>query len=303
MLVVVVDRPEDAERFVDGHREEGETRRARIMSEGRPAYHLPLAGALVGLAAGDLLLGLNPELLRAPSGGAPPLVAAAAGAARSLCRSFSCRARGDASRAGAVWSAGLLAAFGAFVEFQREALHDFVPSGARRVLVATAVAAFLSAAVLAARAMRGGPPPGRSRSRSRSSSSCPPSSRRAPERPSPGAVTGAAARAAAEPSRRRVRGRVLGPPHRLRLGGRDAGRRAAPARGSGRTARRARSVRPRRALDDGRDGQAAPEARRGFVASLEDARWERSGSSPFCPARPCRGARARRRTRRRRAAA
>ena len=62
-----------------------------------------------------------------------------------------------ASRAGAAWTAGLFAAYGVFVEFEREALHDFVPAGIRRVLVATAMAAFFSAAVLAARAMRGGP--------------------------------------------------------------------------------------------------------------------------------------------------
>src|ERR1019366_474416 len=58
----------------------------------------------------------------------------------------------------------------------------------------------------------------------------------------------------------------------VRLRGRDAGRGAASARRSRRSARRARSVRSRRALDDGGDGQTAAEARRGFVASLGDAR-------------------------------
>src|SRR5512143_1088768 len=156
VLLVVMDRLEDAERFVDGHQEGGETRRARIMSEGRPAYHIPLAGALVGLAAGDLLLGLNPELLGALSTARLLLVSAAAGVVFFSPLLLFSRAR-RASRAGAAWSAGLFAAYGVFVEFQREALHDYVPGGARRVLVATALAAFLSAAILAARAVRGGP--------------------------------------------------------------------------------------------------------------------------------------------------
>jgi hypothetical protein len=126
------------------------------MSEGRPAYHIPLAGALVGLAAGDLLLGLNPELLGALSTARLLLVSAAAGVVFFSPLLLLSRAR-RASRAGAAWSAGLFAAYGVFVEFQREALHDYVPGGARRVLVATALAAFLSAAILAARAVRGGP--------------------------------------------------------------------------------------------------------------------------------------------------
>src|ERR1019366_5656876 len=153
---VVVDRLEDAERFVDGHREGGETRRARIMSEGRPAYHLPLAGALAGLAAGDLLLGLNPELQGARPAARLLLVAAVAGAIVGSPLAFLSRAR-RTPRAGAALGAGLLAAYGVFVEFQRQALHDFVPAGARRVLVATAMAAFLSAAILGVRAVRGGP--------------------------------------------------------------------------------------------------------------------------------------------------
>ena len=154
------------------------------MSEGRPAYHLPLAGALVGLAAGDLLLGLNPELLGALPAARLLLVVAAAGVVVASPLALLPGAR-RASRAGAMWGAGLLAAYGVFVEFQRQALHDFVPAGARRVLVATAMAAFLSAAVLAARAMRGGPS-AQTLSIPLVLFLLPPfAGRRAPERPSP----------------------------------------------------------------------------------------------------------------------
>ncbi len=149
-------------------------------------YHLPLAGALAGLAAGDLLLGLNPDLLRALAAARLLLVAAASGAVLASPLALLPRAR-HASRSGAAWTAALLAAFGVFVEFQRRALHDFVPAGARRVLVATAMAALLSAAVLAARARSGG-------LSARTLSIplalfllAPLAGRRAPERPSPGA--------------------------------------------------------------------------------------------------------------------
>ncbi|HEX2798084.1 MAG TPA: hypothetical protein VHQ44_00285, partial [Thermoanaerobaculia bacterium] len=90
------------------------------MSEGRPAYHLPLAGALAGLAAGDLLLGLNPELLGALLAARLLLAAAAAGAVVASPLALLPRAR-CASRASAAWGAGLLAAYGVFVEFQRQA--------------------------------------------------------------------------------------------------------------------------------------------------------------------------------------
>jgi len=154
------------------------------MSEGRPAYHLPLAGALLGLAAGDLLLGLNPELLGAFSAARLLLVAAAAGAVVASPLALWPRAR-RASRAGAALAGGLLAAYGALVEFQRQALHDFVPAGARRVLVATAMAALLSAAILGVRAMRGGPS-ARTLSIPLVLFLLPPfAGRRAPERPSP----------------------------------------------------------------------------------------------------------------------
>src|ERR1039457_6454055 len=130
VMLVVVDRPEDAEQLVDGHRKGGETLRARIMSEGRPAYHLPLAGALAGLAAGDLLLGLNPELQGALPAARLLLVAAVAGAIVASPLAFLSRAP-RTPRAGAALGAGLLAAYGVFVEFQRQALHDFVPPGGR----------------------------------------------------------------------------------------------------------------------------------------------------------------------------
>ncbi|MFI5120797.1 MAG: hypothetical protein ACHQM4_10300, partial [Thermoanaerobaculia bacterium] len=154
------------------------------MSEGRPAYHLPLAGALAGLATGDLLLGLNPELLGAFSAARLLLVAAAAGAVVASPLLLLPRAR-RAQRAFAAWGAGVFAAYGAFVEFQRQALHDFVPAGSRRVLVATATAAFLSAAILGARALRGGPS-ARTISIPLVLFLLPPfTGRRAPERPSP----------------------------------------------------------------------------------------------------------------------
>ena len=158
------------------------------MSEGRPAYHLPLGGALFGLAAGDLLLGLNPELLPFLRAARVLSVAAAAGSLLATPLFSLPRARRP-SRASAAWSAALLAAFGAFVEFQRQALHDFVPSGARRILVATALAAFLSAAVLAARALRGGLNAGTLSIPIALFLLVPALGRRAPERPSPGAVT------------------------------------------------------------------------------------------------------------------
>ena len=68
----------------------------------------------------------------------------------------------------------------------------------------------------------------------------------------------------------------MGPPHRLRLGGGDAGRRAAPARRGGRSARPAFSLRQSCALDHGRDGKTAAEARRRVVASLGNALWNAS---------------------------
>ena len=188
VLFVVVRRSEDAEGFVDGHREEGDTRRARIMSEGRPAYHLPLGGALFGLAAGDLLLGLNPDLLRLGTAARLLFVAAASGTLLASPFFLVSGAR-RRSRAGAAWIAALFAGFGVFVEFQRQALHDFVPAGARRVLVATALAAFLSAALLAARARRGGPNAGALSIPIALFLLAPAAGRRVPERPSAGATT------------------------------------------------------------------------------------------------------------------
>ena len=157
------------------------------MSEGRPAYHLPLGGALFGLAAGDLLLGLNSELLRFLPAARLLLVAAASGALLTSPLALRTR-RPRASRAGAAWGAALFAVFGVFVEFQRQALHDFVPAGAGRVLVATALAAFLSAAVLAARALRGGPNVGTLSIPIALFLLAPATGRRALERPSPGAT-------------------------------------------------------------------------------------------------------------------
>ena len=156
------------------------------MSEGRPAYHLPLAGALAGLAAGDLLLGLNPELLRVLPAARLLFVTAMSGAVLVLPLTLLPRAR-QASRAGAAWSAVLLASYGVVVEFQRQALYDFVPSGARRVLVATTIAAFLSAAVLAARVRRGGLSAGTLAIPIILFLLAPLVGRRAPDRPSPGA--------------------------------------------------------------------------------------------------------------------
>ena len=269
-----------------------------LSSEGRPAYHLPPAGVLAGLAAGDLLLGLNPELLRADLAARLLLVAGAAGAAVASLFALVLRGR-RASRAGAaLLGAGLLAAFGVFVEFQREALYDFVPAGARRVLVATSVAAFLSAVVFGARAVRGGLS---RRNPLVSAGALPPAALCGPARSGaalPGGVPGAPARAGPQPSRRRARGRLLEPCHDVRVRGRNARRRAALARGDRGTARGARSVRSRRALDDGRNGKAPPEARRRLVAPLADPGGT-LGSCRFCPARPSPGASAPSPTRRR----
>ena len=157
------------------------------MSEGRPSYHLPLSGALFGLAGADLLLGLNPDLLRFFPAARLLLVAAAVGAAASSLLFLVPRARRP-SRAVAAGVAALLAGFGVFAEFQRQALHDFVPSGARRVLVATALSAFLSSAVLAARAVTGGLDAGTLCLPIALFLFAPAAGRRAPDRPSPGAT-------------------------------------------------------------------------------------------------------------------
>jgi hypothetical protein len=83
----------------------------------------------------------------------------------------------------------------------------------------------------------------------------------------------------------------VGQPHGIRLGGRDAGRRAAPARGGGRSARRALPLRQGRALDDGRDRQTAVEARHRVFAPLGDTLW--NGSTSPRAARRCRAGGAR----------
>jgi hypothetical protein len=157
------------------------------MSEGRRAFHLPLAGAVAGVAVGDLLLGLNPRLFGPLPAARLVLVSAATFAAAASPLSFLRRARPPA-RGSAALGAVLLVAFGVFVEFQRRALHDFVPSGARRVLVATAMAAFVSAAVLSARALQGGASPGVLCAVLLAFLAAPFAGRRAPERPALGAV-------------------------------------------------------------------------------------------------------------------
>ncbi len=157
------------------------------MSEGRAAYHLPLAGALFGLAAGDLLLGLNPGLLRFLSAVRLQLVGAVSGALLLATFAVFPGVRRP-SRTAAALASALLALGGVFVEYQRQALHDFVPSGGRRVLVATALAAFLSSAVLAARALRGGPNVGTLSIPIVLFLLAPLPGRRSPERPAPGAM-------------------------------------------------------------------------------------------------------------------
>ena len=114
-----------------------------------------LAGALAGVAAADVLIGLNPDLL-APAPALRALavlgaVGAALGAPLAWLR------KRPATRASTLLLALLLGLVAAGVEVQRRATHDFVPGGGRRVLVAAALALAGGAFLLVFAAGRGAP--------------------------------------------------------------------------------------------------------------------------------------------------
>ncbi|HQQ79486.1 MAG TPA: hypothetical protein PLB01_19225, partial [Thermoanaerobaculia bacterium] len=97
-----------------------------------------LAGALAGVTAADVLIGLNPDLL-APAPALRALgVLGAIGAA--LFAPLALLRKRPATRASTLLLALLLGLAAAGVEVQRRAAHDFVPGGGRRVLAAAALA-------------------------------------------------------------------------------------------------------------------------------------------------------------------
>jgi hypothetical protein len=116
------------------------------MSDTPRHLHTFLIGAAAGLAAGDLLLGLNPALLE-PLGaarllgglGALGLLAAGLAAIRKSAR--------PPGRAGWIVSGAAAAAFGVLVESQRELNYLFIGNGTRRLLVATSAVSFVLAGV------------------------------------------------------------------------------------------------------------------------------------------------------------
>src|SRR5512141_2136855 len=125
------------------------------MDERRRALPFVLAGALAGVAAADVLIGLNPDLL-APAPVARALaVLGAFGAA--LASPLAWLMRRPATRASTLLLALLLGLAAAAGEVQRRATVDFVPGGGRRVLVAVAFALGAGAALLVLTAERGAP--------------------------------------------------------------------------------------------------------------------------------------------------
>src|SRR5512135_1884758 len=125
------------------------------MDERRRALPFVLAGALAGVSAADVLIGLNPDLL-APLPALRALavlgtLGAALGAPLAALR------RRPATRTSTVLLALLLALAAAFVEIQRRTTLDFVPAGGRRVLVAAALALAGGAFLLFLTAGRGSP--------------------------------------------------------------------------------------------------------------------------------------------------
>ena len=133
---------------------EGETRRARIMSERLRPFHPLLAGAAVGAAWADLLLGLNPHLLTPVRG--LTLLAVCAVACAAVASPWGLLGRGDPGRgrAGALFFGLAATLFALFAEAQRLIYLAFVNGDARRVLGATAVVAGLWAAAAFASAFR-----------------------------------------------------------------------------------------------------------------------------------------------------
>ncbi|HEX7581025.1 MAG TPA: alkaline phosphatase family protein [Thermoanaerobaculia bacterium] len=146
MAGVVAQRSKDAKRFVDRHREGGETRRTGIMSDTPRHLHTFLIGAAVGLGAGDLLLGLNPALLGLVRtarllGGLGVLGLLVFGLATIWSREK------VPGRGGWLVSGVGAGAFGLFVESQRELNYLFIGNGMRRLLVAASAVSFVLAAV------------------------------------------------------------------------------------------------------------------------------------------------------------
>jgi hypothetical protein len=125
------------------------------MDERRRALPFVLAGALGGAATADLLIGLNPDLI----GPLPALRALAvlSGFGAALGAPFAWLLKRPATSASTRLLAVLLGIGAASVEWQRRMFHDFTPAGARRVLVATALALAAGAVVLLATARRGAP--------------------------------------------------------------------------------------------------------------------------------------------------
>ncbi len=114
-----------------------------------------LAGAIAGAGAADLLIGLNPDLLTPAASLRALAVLAAAGAA--LAAPLALLERRPATTVATRLLAVLLALAALGVEAQRRLLHDFVPGGSRRVLVAASLALLFGAVLLAATASRGAP--------------------------------------------------------------------------------------------------------------------------------------------------
>ncbi|HEY3348261.1 MAG TPA: alkaline phosphatase family protein [Thermoanaerobaculia bacterium] len=125
------------------------------MDERRRALPFVLAGALAGVAAADVLIGLNPDLLAPASALRVLAVLGAIGAA--LAAPLAWLRKRPATRASTLLLALLLGLAAAGVEVQRRATHDFVPGGGRRVLVAAALALAAGAFLLVFAAGRGAP--------------------------------------------------------------------------------------------------------------------------------------------------
>ena len=112
----------------------------------------PLAvGLMAGLALGDLLLGLNPDLLAVHAATRLLLVCAAAGLVVSSPFVLLRPSEGRLRIAGWLLLAVVTALFSLFVESQRTLYYGFLGNGARRVLVATTVVSLLASALAIAR--------------------------------------------------------------------------------------------------------------------------------------------------------
>jgi hypothetical protein len=125
------------------------------MDERRRALPFVLAGALAGVAAADVLIGLNPDLL-APAPALRALAVLGALGAAFFAPLALLRKR-PATRASTLLLSLLLGLAAAGVEVQRRAMHEFVPGGGRRVLVAAALALAAGAFLLVLAAGGGSP--------------------------------------------------------------------------------------------------------------------------------------------------